>query len=227
MKISVIIPVYNEEKTIETILQKVIGVNLPHIEKEIIVVDDASSDKTSHILKKFENTVKYFRNGENRGKGFSLRKGIKEATGEILIIQDADLEYDPEDYQKLLDPILKGRANVVFGSRFTGSHNNLLFWHLIANKFITFLINILFNTTISDVEVGYKVLKKSSLEKIHLIEDRFGFEIEIAAKLLKNHEKIFEVPITYTGRDYTEGKKIGVKDGLNAFWCIFKYKFLD
>lgn len=160
MKFSIIIPVYNEEKTIEPILQKVMSVNLPHIDKEIIIVDDASTDQTSQILKKYSANVKYLKNDTNKGKGFSIRRAIAQSTGDIIIIQDADLEYDPEDYLKLLDPIFKGKANVVFGSRFTGSHNNLLFWHLIANKMITLLINILFNTTISDAEVGYKVFKK-------------------------------------------------------------------
>lgn len=227
MKVSIIIPVYNEEKTIELILQKVMSVIIPHIDKEIIVIDDASTDKTSQILKKYDKQVKYIKNNQNRGKGFSIRQGISEATGEVLIIQDADLEYDPDDYQKLLDPIIKGKANVVFGSRFTGSHNNLFYTHWIANKFITFLVDLFFNTTLSDVEVGYKVFKKSVLDKIRFQENRFGFEIEITAKILKLKEKIYEVPISYTGRDYEEGKKIGWKDGINAFFCIFKYRFFN
>lgn len=227
MKISIIIPVYNEEKTIEPLLQKVINITLPHIDKEIIVIDDASTDQTPHILKKYQSLVKYVRNKENSGKGFSLRKGFAESSGEIVIIQDADLEYDPQDYPKLLKPILEEKSNVVYGSRFTGEHNNLFFTHWIANKFITFLIDVFFNTTLSDVEVGYKVFKKSLLDKIILLENRFAFEIEITAKVLKLKEKIFEVPISYTGRDYNEGKKIGWKDGIHAIWCILRYRLFN
>jgi glycosyltransferase involved in cell wall biosynthesis len=192
---------------------------------EIIVVDDASSDGTAQILMKYPGKIKFLRNQKNSGKGFSVREGIKAATGDLVIVQDADMEYDPNDFEKLIKPILDGKASVVYGSRFTGEHNNLFFTHLLANKFITFLIDILFNTTLSDVEVGYKVFKKTVLDKINLQENRFGFEIEVTAKALKLKEKIFEVPISYTGRDYDEGKKIGMKDGFQALWCIFKYRF--
>ncbi len=225
MKISILIPVFNEEETMMQILDKVSSVNIFHIKKEIIVIDDCSTDRTAQILMKSGNKIKYLRNEKNRGKGYSVRRGIKVATGDVMIMQDADLEYDPNDYEKLLKPIFDGKANVVFGSRFTGEHNNLFFTHFIANKFITFLIDVFFNTTLSDVEVGYKVFKKSLLDKINLREDRFSFEIEITAKILKLKEKIFEVPISYTGRGYEEGKKIGWKDGLQALWCVFKYRF--
>lgn len=225
MKVSIIIPVFNEEDTMAQILDKVFSVNTPHIEKEIIVIDDCSTDRTAQILMKNRDKIKYLKNDKNQGKGFSVRRGIEKATGEVVIIQDADLEYDPNDYEKLLKPIFDGKANVVFGSRFTGEHNNLFFTHLIANKFITFLIDVFFNTTLSDVEVGYKVFKKNVLDKINLRENRFGFEIEITAKILKLKEKIFEVPISYTGRDYEEGKKIGWKDGFQSLWCVFKYRF--
>lgn len=223
--ISIIIPIFNEEKTISQILDKVLAVQPFHIKKEIIVIDDASTDTSHQILMNYSDKIKYFKNETNCGKGYSVRKGIEEATGDVVIIQDADLEYEPQDYEKLLKPIIDKKANVVFGSRFTGEHNNLFYTHLVANKFITFLIDIFFNTTLSDVEVGYKVFKKSVLDKIKLKENRFGFEIEVAAKILKLGEKIYEVPISYTGRDYSEGKKIGFKDGLQALWCIFKYRF--
>jgi glycosyltransferase involved in cell wall biosynthesis len=226
MKISIIIPVFNEEKTISQILDKVEHVSIFGHEKEIIVVDDSSFDGTEEILKKYAGKIKYFRNQTNSGKGFSVRTGIEKATGDVVIIQDADMEYDPNDFEKLIKPIIDGKANVVFGSRFTGEHNNLFFTHLIANKFITLLIDVLFNTTLSDVEVGYKVFRKSVLDKIKLNENTFGFEIEVTAKILKLKEKIFEVPISYTGRDYEEGKKIGMKDGFQALWCIFKYRFI-
>lgn len=227
MKISVIVPVFNEEKTIADILEKVLHVSVFGHQTEIIVVDDASTDATGQILKKYGDKIKFFQNKKNSGKGFSVRRGIQQATGDVIIIQDADLEYDPNDYEKLLKPITEGKANVVFGSRFTGEHNNLFYTHLIANKFITFLIDIFFNTTLSDVEVGYKVFKKSTLDKISLVENRFGFEIEVTAKILKLKEKIFEVPISYTGRDYEEGKKIGWQDGFQALWCVFKYRFFN
>jgi glycosyltransferase involved in cell wall biosynthesis len=227
MKVSIIIPVFNEEQTVAQILDKVFAVNLAHMEKEIIVVDDCSTDTTHQILMKTGSKIKYLRNEENRGKGFSVKRGIDEATGDVVIIQDADLEYDPQDYAILLKPITEGKANVVYGSRFTGPHNNLLFTHLVANKIFTLVVDLLFNTTLSDVEVGYKVAKKKLLDKITLREPRFGFDIEITAKMLKLGEKIYEVPISYVGRDYTEGKKIGIKDAFNALFCILKYRVVD
>ncbi len=197
------------------------------MEKEIIVVDDFSSDNTPQILMKIGSKIKYLRNDKNQGKGFSVRRGIGAATGDLVIVQDADLEYDPQDFAALIKPISEDKANAVYGSRFTGPHNNLFYTHLIANKFITFLIDLFFNTTLSDVEVGYKVFRKSLLDKINLKENRFGFEIEVTAKVLKSGEKIFEVPITYVGRDYSEGKKIGFKDGIMAIIDIFKYRLFD
>lgn len=225
MKLSIVIPVFNEEKTIQEILKKVFDFSGFQGDKEIIVINDASTDKTEQILEKFQHKIKYIKNDVNLGKGFSLRKGFEKVTGDIVIVQDADLEYDPQDYPALIHPILAKKANVVYGSRFTGPHNNLFFIHFLANKFITFLIDLFFNTTLSDVEVGYKVFKKEILDKIKLKENRFGFEIEITAKILKLGEKIFEVPIAYVGRDYQEGKKIGFFDGINALIAIFRYRF--
>lgn len=225
--LSVIIPTFNEKNTAAEIIQRVLQVNLEHTEKEIIVVDDASTDDTETILKKYADKIKYLKNEKNMGKGYSVRRGFAAARGGIIIVQDADLEYDPRDYASLVRPIQEGKAHAVYGSRFTGPHNNLFFSHLLANKFITFLIDLLFNTTLSDVEVGYKVFSKSLLDKITLHENRFGFEIEITAKILRLGEKIYEVPISYMGRDYSEGKKIGFRDGLNALWSVFKYRFFS
>lgn len=227
MTISIIIPIFNEEKTISVLLDKVLAIQPFHIQKEIIVVDDASTDASHQILMNYQSKIKYCKNETNHGKGYSIRKGIKEAKGDVIIIQDADLEYDPKDYEKLLLPVIEKKAQVVYGSRFTGPHNNLFFTHYLANKFITFLIDLFFNTTLSDVEVGYKVFTKNVLDKITLHESRFGFEIEVTAKILKTGEKIYEVPITYTGRDYSEGKKIGFMDGVNALLATFKYRFFD
>ncbi len=229
MKVSVIIPVYNEEATIQKIIEKVMSADFLFCEKEIIVIDDCSTDNTFNNLKKYEKqkNIKIVKNSSNKGKGFSVREGIKTSSGDVILIQDADLEYDPQDYPKLLKPIIEEKSNTVYGSRFTGEHNNLFFTHWIANKFITFLIDVFFNTTLSDVEVGYKVFKKSLLNKFILKENRFAFEIEITAKVLKLKEKIFEVPISYTGRDYNEGKKIGWKDGIHAIWCILRYRLFN
>lgn len=227
MKLSIIIPVFNESKTIGEILEKVLAAKSLHMDKEIIVVNDASNDGTDKILEKYHDKIKYLKNDVNRGKGFSIRRGIEAANGNVILIQDADLEYDPQEYDLLLKPICEAKAKVVYGSRFTGAHNNLFFTHFLANKCITFLIDLLFNTTLSDVEVGYKVITKSIIDRIELSEDRFGFEIEVTAKILKLGEKIFEIPITYTGRDYEEGKKIGLTDGFRALWCVFKYRLCD
>ncbi|MDD5448449.1 MAG: glycosyltransferase family 2 protein [Actinomycetota bacterium] len=228
MKLSIIIPVYNERNTILELLRRVRSVDLGDIKKEIIVVDDGSIDGTSDILAlQADSTLKVLHHPRNMGKGAAVRTGIKEATGDYIIIQDADLEYDPEDFHLLLAPILKKKAEVVYGSRFTGEHRNMLFWHMLGNKFLSLVTNILYDTTISDMETGYKLFSKESLDGIEIESNRFEFEPEITAKLLKKKIRIYEVPISYTGREYYEGKKITWKDGITALWTLIKYRFVD
>lgn len=226
MKVSVIIPVFNESGTIRHIVEMVAAVNIP---KEIIIVDDASTDGTREILGKElrEKVDKVIFHPFNQGKGAALRTGFSHATGDIVIIQDADLEYDPNEYSLLLQPILEGKADVVYGSRFTGHgpHRVLFFWHYVGNKFITTLSNVVTNLNMTDVETGFKVFRKDILDKIRLEENRFGFEIEITIKLARLKCRIYEVGISYWGRDYSEGKKITWKDGIRAVFCILKYRF--
>lgn len=229
MKLSIIIPCYNEEKTIEEIVKKVVDVRLPKIKKEIIVVNDGSQDKTSKILKKIKKNnpeIKIIETRQNQGKGAAVRLGLKNATGDLVLIQDADLEYDPKDIPRLLAPILEGKTEVVYGSRFTGEHLNLLFWHMVGNKFLNFLVNLLFDTTLSDMEVGYKLFKACVLEGINLKEDRWGFDPEITCKVLKKGFKIYEVPISYVGRSFSEGKKIRWKDGFRVALVILRERFI-
>lgn len=226
MKLSVVIPCYNELKTIDTILQAV--KNSPYENKEIIIVDDCSIDGTRDKLKnEIESTVyKVLYHSINQGKGAALRTGIQAATGDIVIIQDADLEYDPGEYPKLVDPILKGKADVVFGSRFIGgeAHRVLYFWHRMGNGFLTLLSNMFTNLNLSDMETCYKVFKREIIQKIDIEENRFGFEPEITAKIAKvRNIRIYEVGISYYGRTYEEGKKIGWKDGFRALYAIVKY----
>ncbi|MBW2478567.1 MAG: glycosyltransferase family 2 protein, partial [Deltaproteobacteria bacterium] len=214
VKLSVVIPVYNEEKTIQEIVRRVQEVAL---EKEVIIVNDGSSDGTAQALNRiaddYDNLV-VLDQTRNRGKGAALRKGFAQATGEIILIQDADLEYDPRDYGRLLEPILDGRADVVYGSRFLGGpHRVLFFWHYAGNKFLTLLSNLLNNLNLSDMEVGYKVFRRQILERIDLKSNRFGFEPEVTAKIARLRPRIYEVPISYSGRSYEEGKKITWKDG--------------
>jgi glycosyltransferase involved in cell wall biosynthesis len=226
MKLSVVIPVYNEKGTIREIYDSVRGVD---IDKEIILVDDCSTDGTREILQGLadENT-RVFMHDRNMGKGAALRTGFRNATGEIVIIQDADLEYDPSQYHKLIQPILDGKADVVYGSRFvTGDYRRVLFfWHMLGNKFLTLLSNMLTNLNLSDMETCYKVFRRDVLEKITIEENRFGFEPEITAKISKMDLRIYEIGISYSGRTYKEGKKIGWKDGISAFKCILKYNLL-
>tara|TARA_Y100001980_G_C14533896_1_gene310194 strand:- start:829 stop:1518 length:690 start_codon:yes stop_codon:yes gene_type:complete len=225
MKVSIIIPCYNEETTIKEIINKINSET--SIEKEIIVIDDYSKDKTREIL---ENDIKQsahkiILNDKNYGKGYSIRKGIENATGDCILIQDADLEYDPSDYNKLLQPIKNGTADVVYGSRFIGSSEKrvLYFWHTVGNKFLTLLSNMFSNLNLTDMEVGYKVFKTSVLKEITLKENRFGFEPEVTAKIAKKDIRIYEVGISYFGRKYSEGKKITWKDGFSAIRCILRY----
>jgi len=229
MKLSVIIPCYNEVKTLDKIVDKV---NLQSFcDKEIILIDDYSTDGTREIIeKKIKTKVqKIILNNKNYGKGYSLRKGIEAATGDIILIQDADLEYDPEDYPKLVRPIINGYADVVYGSRFIGSDEKriLFFWHSIGNQILTLLSNMFSNLNLTDMENCYKVFKSEVIKNINLKENRFGFEPEITAKIAKKNLRIYEVGVKYYGRKYNEGKKITWKDGFSALRCIIKYNILE
>lgn len=223
--ISIIIPCFNEENTIEKIIKKVLEVK--NYKLEIIIIDDSSYDKTISILKeKISSKVsKIIYNEKNYGKGYCIREGIKIATGEIILIQDADLEYNPQDYPKLIDPILNDYADVVYGSRFIGGNERrvLFFWHSIANKILTLISNMFSDINLTDMETCYKVFKSSLIKKIELKENRFGFEPEVTAKIAKLKPRIYEVGISYYGRTYAEGKKIGLKDAFVALKCIVKY----
>ena len=223
--ISIIIPCFNEENTIEKIIKKVLEIK--NYKLEIIIIDDSSYDKTISILKeKISSKVsKIIYNEKNHGKGYCIRQGIKIATGEIILIQDADLEYNPQDYPKLIDPILNDYADVVYGSRFIGGNERrvLFFWHSIANKMLTLLSNMFSDINLTDMETCYKVFKSSLIKKIQLKENRFGFEPEVTAKIAKLKPRIYEVGISYYGRTYAEGKKIGLKDAFVALKCIVKY----
>jgi len=245
-KLSVVIPVYNEKDTILEILGRVLTTNMA---KEVIIVDDDSKDGTREILEKMAglqangesaaalmdgadsfslHELRFFFQKPNQGKGAALRRGFAEATGNIVLIQDADLEYDPLDYPKLLEPIVDGRADVVYGSRFLGGPQRVhYFWHYVANKMLTLLSDIFTNLKLSDMETCYKVFRREVLQGIRLKSNRFGFEPEITAKVAKGNWRIYEVPISYAGRTYEEGKKITWKDGLQALWCILLYRFKD
>lgn len=228
MKLSVVIPVYNERNTIEEIVGRVTGAPWPEI--QVIIVDDCSDDGTREILEsEIVNRVdKIIFHDRNRGKGAALRSGFRHATGEIILIQDADLEYDPFEYPKLLKPIIDGRADVVFGSRFAGgeAHRVLFFWHFVGNRVLTTLSNMVTNLNLTDMETCYKVFKRELLEKIDLKENRFGVDPEFTSKIAKLDCRIFEVGISYYGRNYSEGKKISWKDGVRAIWVILKYSIL-
>lgn len=228
MKISIIIPVFNEKKSIEEIIKRVQAVDVG-LEKEIIIVDDCSQDGTRQILEKLNYpNMKLFFHSKNKGKGAALQTGFSKAEGDIILIQDADLEYDPKEYHKLLEPILDGRADVVYGSRFLGGpHRVLFFWHYVGNKILTMLSNLTSNLNLTDMETCYKVFKKEILNKIKIKSKRFGFEPEVTIKFAKLKCRIYEVPISYSGRDYSEGKKIGWKDGIAAIFHIIRYKFFD
>lgn len=234
MRLSIIVPVFNEEKTVGEILQRLAAVKLNRVEKEIVVVDDGSTDGTKKLLtaiakqsqkKKRFKSFKVISHPENRGKGAAVRTGLAEASGDYVLIQDADLEYGPQDIPRLLKPIQENKAEVVYGSRFTGERRNMFFWHMVGNQLLSLLINLLYNTTLSDMEVGYKIINRRLLTGLHLTANRFDFEPEITVKLLKKGLKIYEVPISYAGRDYQEGKKITWKDGLKAVWVILRERF--
>jgi glycosyltransferase involved in cell wall biosynthesis len=227
MKISVIIPVYNEIHTIREILSRVHRMKLAD---EIIIVDDGSSDGTRELLKEYFNQEPYhvIFHERNLGKGAAVNTGIKAAQGDVIIIQDADLEYDPREYPNLLKPIEEGLADVVYGSRFLGgARRPILFWNMVANKILTLVTNVLYNNILTDMETGYKVFRKEIVQDMTIHAKRFDFEPEFTAKVLKKKVKIFEVPISFNPRDYSEGKKIRMRDAFEAMWTLFKYRFVD
>lgn len=227
MKLSVIIPIYNEKETLDTLIGRVLEVQLENIEKELLLVDDGSTDGTRDLLEKYKDRegFKVILHSRNGGKGRAVRTGIKHATGDLLIIQDADLEYDPSEYPVVLKPLVDGRADVVYGSRFKGSGRAFLAHHYYGNKLITFIANLLYNTNLTDIETCYKAFKRGVFDKIQLKSDRFDIEPEITAKIFKNRFKVYEVPISYSGRDFEEGKKITWRDGFAAIWALVKFRF--
>jgi len=223
--LSVIVPVFNERNTLTEIVRRMRAVDLP-MDREIIIVDDGSSDGSEKVMAAMEDsTVRILRHEGNKGKGAAIRTGMAKARGDLLLIQDADLEYDPEDWPKLLAPILRGKAQVVYGSRFTGERKNMLVWHWVGNRLLSMVTNLLYNTTISDMETCYKLFDRKVLEGIVVQSDRFDFEPEITAKVLRRGFRIYEVPISYSGREFDEGKKITWRDGLGALRALVRYRF--
>lgn len=227
MKLSVIMPIYNEIHTLEEIISRVKKTGLAN---EIILVDDGSVDGTRDLVRNYQEIegFKVILHEKNQGKGAAVRSGFKAATGDVFLIQDADLEYDPREYENLLEPIEEGIADVVYGSRFLGASRRVaMFWHMVANKLLTLLTNILYDTILSDMETGYKVFRREVVQDMTIHARRFEFEPEFTAKILKRKYRIFEVPITFNPRDYSEGKKIGLKDAFEAIWALIKYRFTD
>jgi glycosyltransferase involved in cell wall biosynthesis len=226
-KLSVIVPVFNERNTVAEVVRRMRTVELP-VDREIVIVDDGSSDGTSHVLSQLgDSTVRVVKHAENRGKGAAIRTALEHVSGDLVLIQDADLEYDPEDWPRLLAPAMKGRATVVYGSRFTGERRNMLFLHWIGNRFLSLLTNVLYNSTLSDMETCYKLFDRSVLDTITLRAERFDFEPEVTAKILRQGIRIYEVPVSYTGRELFEGKKITWRDGFAALKTLIKYRFVD
>ncbi|MFZ1505943.1 MAG: glycosyltransferase family 2 protein [Anaerolineae bacterium] len=231
-RLSVIIPVYNERGTIEEIVRRVLAAPLDDVEKEIILVDDGSTDGTRDILRQMQAkqaaAMHIVFHEFNQGKGAAIRTGLHHISGDLVVIQDADLEYDPREYGVLIQPILEGKADVVYGSRFLGSHRVFNFLHMLGNKFLTLITNLLYNTILTDMETCYKVFRSAVFKDIKIRANRFDFEPEITAKILKRGYRVFEVPISYNGRDADEGKKISAwRDGLPALWALIKYRFVE
>ena len=228
-KISIVVPVYNEKKTIDAILEKIEQAPFCGLEKEIVLVDDMSYDGTREHLKTLENKYKIYYHEKNQGKGAAIRTAMAHITGDIMVIQDADLEYDPNDYEELIRLIIKDKADVVYGSRLTGAKpsRSFMFTHWLGNKVLTLTTNILYGATLSDMETCYKAFNTKFLQGIEIKSDRFDFEPEITAKVLKRHARLYELPISYYGREYSEGKKITWIDGFHAIWALLKFRFTD
>jgi glycosyltransferase involved in cell wall biosynthesis len=229
--LSILMPVYNEAKTIHEIIKKVEDADIGDVRKELIIVDDGSKDGTRDLLRELSQNSRYkiYFHGQNMGKGAALRTALHYATGDIVLVQDADLEYDPAEYAELIKPVIEGRADVVYGSRLTGGKvaRAFNFWHYLGNKLLTFITNILYNAILSDMETCYKVFRADVIKSFLIKSNRFDFEPEITAKVLKRKYKLYEMPISYYGRDFAEGKKITWRDGFAAVWALVKYRFVD